>query len=270
MNTSIYSFDDYKKFIHAWLETLPRKGYGESRKIAEHLGVSTTMISQIFNGEKHLSLEMAAELAEYLGLSGDETAHFYLLVQYQRAGSHKLRKSLLEKIKETQKRVQELEKRIKAKDGFPSEVINEFYSSWAYAGTWGLIALEQYHSPEALAERLHLPVAKVKRILDFFLREKMAEYADGKLRLTSASVHIGKGSPFLTKHHTNWRLRAVDQLTYHDRASDLFFSGPLHLSQELADQIREELPAFIESIIKRVVPSPSEVVRCLNIDWFDY
>ncbi len=270
MNTSIYSFEDYKKFLHAWLETRPRKGYGESRKIAGHLGVSTTMISQIFNGEKHLSLEMAAELAEYLGLSNDETAHFYLLVQYQRAGSHKLRKSLLEKIKETQRRVQELEKRIKAKDGFPSEVINEFYSSWAYAGTWGLIALGKYHSAEEIAERLHLTISAVKRVLDFFLREKMVEYNDGRLMLTETSVHIGKGSPFLTKHHTNWRLRAIDQLTHQQRSSDLFFTGPLHLSKELAEQIREELPAFIESIMNRVVPSSSEVVRCLNIDWFDY
>jgi hypothetical protein len=31
-----------------------------------------------------------------------------------------------------------------------------------------------------------------------------------------------------------------------------------------------ELPEFIDKVVKMVRPSPSEVVRCLNIDYFEY
>lgn len=52
--------------------------------------------------------------------------------------------------------------------------------------------------------------------------------------------------------------------------NDLFFTSPMSLSKEAAEKIRQELPAFIEKISKIVIPSKSEVIRCLNIDWFEY
>lgn len=51
---------------------------------------------------------------------------------------------------------------------------------------------------------------------------------------------------------------------------NLFFTMPMSLSEEVADKVREDLPAYIEKIAKWVGPSPSQVVRCLNIDWFEY
>ena len=51
---------------------------------------------------------------------------------------------------------------------------------------------------------------------------------------------------------------------------NLFFTAPMSLSHETVELIRQKIPAFIEEIIKLVRPSPSEVVHCLNIDWFEY
>jgi uncharacterized protein (TIGR02147 family) len=228
------------------------------------------LVSQIFKADKHLSLEMAVELSEYLGLNADETAFFFLLIEYQKAGSHKLKKTLQRRVKETQKKFQEMDQRLKAQPTLSTEVLNEFYSNWAYAGIWNLLALNQFHSSEMIASRLNLPPAAVKRVIDFLLHEGMAEFESGKLNVKSANIHIGRNSPFTVRHHTNWRLRSIEQLTQQQRNTDLFFSGPLSLSQELADQIREELPAFIEKLVQRIVPSKSEVVRCLVLDWFDY
>jgi hypothetical protein len=44
----------------------------------------------------------------------------------------------------------------------------------------------------------------------------------------------------------------------------------MSLSKDVADQVLKALPDFVEKITKWVAPSPSEVVRCLNIDFFDY
>lgn len=40
--TSIYQFDNYKKFFNSWIENQPKKGHGEYRRLALHLNVSTT------------------------------------------------------------------------------------------------------------------------------------------------------------------------------------------------------------------------------------
>lgn len=51
---------------------------------------------------------------------------------------------------------------------------------------------------------------------------------------------------------------------------DLFYTAPMSLSKEVAERIRTQLPELIKQIIDQVGPSESEVVRCLNIDWFEY
>lgn len=54
------------------------------------------------------------------------------------------------------------------------------------------------------------------------------------------------------------------------REQDLFYTCPMSLSTEAAEQVRNMLPTFIETVLEVVRPSPSERVACLNIDWFGF
>ncbi|MBX9766706.1 MAG: helix-turn-helix domain-containing protein, partial [Bdellovibrionales bacterium] len=92
--TSIYDFTDYKKFVKSWLKNQPKEGHGQYRKFAESLGLSTVMVSQIFNGDKDLSLDHGYKLALYLGLTEAQTQFFLLLVQVARASSPDLKAHL--------------------------------------------------------------------------------------------------------------------------------------------------------------------------------
>ncbi|HEY1080504.1 MAG TPA: TIGR02147 family protein, partial [Bdellovibrio sp.] len=67
----------------------------------------------------------------------------------------------------------------------------------------------------------------------------------------------------------NWRIQATSKL-HQIRDEDFYYSAPMALSDEVASWIRQELPTFVEKINAKVIPSKSEVVRCLNIDWFEY
>lgn len=72
MNQSIFNFSDYKEFVNSWIEVQNAKNTDEKvsyRRVASHLNISSTMISQIFKGDKQLSLEMAYELCSFLNLS---------------------------------------------------------------------------------------------------------------------------------------------------------------------------------------------------------
>jgi uncharacterized protein (TIGR02147 family) len=110
---SIYQFDSYKTYFNSWVEQQPKKGHGEYRRLSLALNVSTTMVSQIFNSEKDLSLEMACEMAEYLLLNDEEADYFLLLVEYSKAGSAKLRSRLQKQIKDRQEKAKKLENRLK-------------------------------------------------------------------------------------------------------------------------------------------------------------
>src|SRR5476649_2027297 len=87
----VFDFIDYKAFLRTRVESMPKHGRGQYQKIASHLNVHSTMISQVFGGDKNLSLEQACSLCEFLGLGDLETEFFVALVSRERAGSKSLK-----------------------------------------------------------------------------------------------------------------------------------------------------------------------------------
>lgn len=266
---SVYNFDSYKEFLHAWIAERPKKGRGEARKIAANLSLSSTLISQILNADKHFTAEAASELCEYLGLTEKDADQFCLLVDYARAGSHGLRGRLRKRIRKAQADAQKLSERMKEDRALSETEAAVYYSHWAYTGASHLIPCNPKISIEELAERLQLPLQMMTKVVNFLLQSGLVVSRNGVFETGFKHIHLGADSPLVVKHHLNWRLRAFDRMPY-SREADLFLTAPMTLSREVADQVRSELPSFIEKIVKWVGPSPSEVVRCLNIDWFDY
>ena len=266
---SVYNFDTYKAFLQAWIAERPKGGRGEARRMADRLGLSTTLISQVLNGDKHFTSEAASDLCDHLGLDEKEADHFLLLVEHARAGSHGLKKRLERKIQDAKKDAQKLSERMKEDRTLTEAESAIYYSHWVYTGITHLIACEPRLSMEAMAERLQLPLHSVAKVMNFLLQSGLIVNREGELTMGLKHIHVSAESPLVVKHHMNWRLRAFDRMPY-TRDADLFLTAPMSLSRDVAEKIRTELPNFIEQIVKWVGPSPSEVVRCLNIDWFDY
>lgn len=267
---NIYEYRDYKVFLNERLESMPKKGRGEYRKWALHLGVSTTLISQIFKGDKHLNLEMASDLSDLIGLTEQETDYFFLLVELARAGSERLKRKIDRRVKQSQERAQKLSERLPQDMEMTEQQKIIFYSSWLYTGAWVSSARPDVQSAEDIARILNQPRAAVQKVLQFLLESGLCVMKDGQLDVGPLRTHIGSESPLVAKHHQNWRLRAMEKMATAEEARDLFYSAPMALNEEVATRVRAELPAFIEKINKWVVPAPSEIVRCLNIDWFEY
>lgn len=265
---NIYEFTDYKGFVRAWIAGLPKSGRGELRRIALRLNVSTTMVSQVFNGEKHLSLELASELADYLNLNDLETEYFFLLIDFGRAGSFGLQQRLKRRIEVRRQDAKRLATRL-SKDVELSEATKAvFYSSWLFSGVRNLAALENA-DVEKISAHLKLTRNQVQKVLDFLLREGLVTQKAGRLNVGARRTHLAADSPLVTKHHQNWRLQGFQKMVFSE-SKNLFYTGPMTLSHEVAAKVREELPAFIDKINKWVIPSPSETAHCLNIDWFEF
>ena len=61
---SVYDFQDYRVFLNAWIDS-QAKTRGLKGRLAEAMGISSTMLSLIFKGDKNLSLEQAAEARSF-------------------------------------------------------------------------------------------------------------------------------------------------------------------------------------------------------------
>lgn len=266
---SVFEAKDYKEFLKGWIEARPKGGRGESRRIAEKLGISTTLVSQILNGDKHFTMEAASDLCDHLGLSDREAEHFLLLVDYARAGSYRLKARIAERIKKSREAAMELAERFKnSRDLTPAEA-SVYYSHWSYTGITNWIATRPDASVDEIAARLRLPAPMVGRVLAFLIETGILINKGGHYEIGAKSTYTGPDSPLVVKHHQNWRIQGFNRMPYQDK-KDFFFTSAMSLSEEVAERIRAELPNFIEKISAWVGPSPSEVVRCLNIDWFEY
>lgn len=267
---SVFEVSDYKAFIRDWVETRPSGGRGQYRQMASSLGVSTTLVSQVVNGDKHFSMENAADLAEFMALGDRESEHFLLLVEHARAGTHRYRERIQKRIDKARRAAQQLSERLEKDRALTDHESAIYYSNWTYTAITHLIACEPLLTVDDIAERLHVPRPAVAKTFSFLVESGLLVAKDGGGHDVGPKLtHIGADSPLVVKHHQNWRLKGMNQMVS-KADNDLFYTAPMSLSLETANQIRAELPAFIEKIIKWVGPSPSETVRCLNIDWFEY
>jgi uncharacterized protein (TIGR02147 family) len=265
---TIFTFQDTRSFLRSYITELPRKGRGEISRIARHLSVSTTLVSQVLAGEKSFTAEQSRALTKYLGLVGIEADYLMFLVQSDRAGSMELREFWKSKLDELRERSLKLSNRVS-----PKRVLNEqeratFYSSPLYSAIRLYTSVgEAGKSAAEIAERFRITRAKTAEILKFLTETGLCGQRSERYFMGAQSTHLEKGSAFLPRHHSNWRLRAIrhsEELS----DSELMYTAPVSLSRADFDHLREEMVGMIKKFLHTVHASPAEDVACLNLDFF--
>lgn len=264
-----FEHDNYKDLVRALLASMPRKGYGQLRKIAEHLNVSAVIVSQVFGGDRHLTQEHALDLCSYFGFSPLETEFFVLLVQMERAGNHRLKKFYQVKLSELREKSRDVKSRVAQDIELDESAKALFYSNWYYSAIRLASSIDGVHTVDEIAEFLHLPRATVKQVTEFLIAKRLCLEDDGKIRMGPSLTHLEQSSPLLPRSQSNWRLRGLHNLET-KAADELFYSAPMALSVADVEWVRARLLALIEEVVVRVKVSESQKLACLNIDWFDF
>ena len=265
---TIFEFEDYRKFIRFWVSSKDERR-GALTRMAEAMAVSTTMLSQVLAGDKNLSPEMADRLVGHLGLTEKESEFFFLLLDFQRAGTHSLKQRFKARMKVLSVQAKDLEHRVKKDQELEDFAKAIYYSSWIYTGVRNLSAITDFQNIDQISTQLQVSRETLMRVIHFLLENDLIKKEGERIQPKSKITHLPAKSPLVTKHHQNWRLRGFQKMDEF-REDDFFFTGPMSMSRELAEQVRKELPTFLEKLGERLGPSSSEVVRCLNIDWFEY
>ncbi len=264
---NIFDFDDYKEFVKKKIDSMPKKGYGQFRKIALALNMSTVAISLVFKGERNLTEEQGLDLTEYLALTPKESQFFLLMLRKARAGSYKLAQYYQKELEGYQLQMQQLQHRLPQNIHLSESVKNRYYSDCLYAAFRIAVGIKDLQTLDALAKYFKLSIAKASDICDFLSENGFVIMQAGRILPTTQRFHLEATSHHIRWRQIQWRLKGFNKMELADN-SNLFFTAPMCISSADAKRIKRELTQFIEDLSKSVGKSKPSVLYCLNIDWF--
>ena len=268
MKKDIYQYLSYKAYLNDHIDSKPGHGRGLRSKLAEALNCQTSHISQVLSGESHFNFEQADLVSEFLGHTKDEARFFLLLVHHERAGTPSLKNKIREQIQETQSKRLVLKDRVDVKTVLSKEDQATYYSSWHYAVVHVMLTIEAFQNKDRLAKRLGLSTRRISEILEFLESIGLAKQEAGKYKVGEARIFLGSDSPMITKHHTNWRMQAIQSLDREDFRDDLHYSSAVTVSLKDAFHIKSVLIKHIEEIKAAVRDSGAEEGYCFALDFF--
>lgn len=223
-------------------------------------------MSQVLSGAKSFSHEQGFKVAAFFNLDEREREYFLTLLSVDRAGTKEYENYLREKLRQLRSEAENLSTRLKHEKKLSPEESAVFYSDWVYSACRLSIGLGENTVP-ALARYLSLSEERVREVVSFLIKAGLAEKnSDGTLNRRKLSTHLEANSPWIKSHHRNWRLKAMDASSSKE---NLHYSAPMSLSKEDFFLIKEILTSTIRKVDDILIPSESEKLVCLNIDWFD-
>jgi len=262
----IYEFAEYRAFLKAKLRAFPKKGRGKSLELARLMRVHPSVISQVFAGTRNFTEEQAMEVCDFLSLSTAEATYFRLLVRLASAHTRKLKAVLQEELKQARESALALSKRAKPTTSLTDTERAIFYSSWIYSACRIYCSTGQAgRSPEEVAERFGISRQKALEVLEFLLKQGLCSAEKDKYQMGPQSTWVEHGSPFLIKHHANWRFKAL-QYAEEIRPSELQFTGVMSVSKADFAKIREGLAQFVQDFAATIKDSPAEEVAVMSLD----
>lgn len=268
MKKEISEYHDYRAYLIDFIRNQPGKGHGFKSKIAEALGCRLAYLSQVLNTSANFSPEQAESLNKFFGHTSDESEYFHLLVSYERAGTFDLQQRLKNQIEKFREKRLVLKDRVDIKKTLDIVDQATYYSAWYYAAIHILCTIKGFQNRENISQYLNLPVERVTEVLEFLIGVGLIHKEGGSYKAGVSRIFLGNDSPMISKHHTNWRMRAIDSLDKNLK-SDLHFSTVVSIAREDAKRIKEQLVKDIEEARAVIRESKNEdELHCLCIDFF--
>lgn len=266
--TIVYRFKDYKKYLLAVEEDISRHEKGFRSRMSEAINVQNAFVSKVLNQPKvHFTLEQTMKLTEFLELNADESSYLLWLAEYSRAGTKKLQDFFLNLIDQAQAKHLDIKNRVGEIKTLSEENQNRFYSHWLYGAAHVLSSIPQFTRIEKMAEALQVEPKRLREILVFLVECGLVKTQGDEFVVGTTQLHLTKNSPNIAKHHTNWRLKAIDDAsTAH--SDGIHYSTVSSLSQKDYEKLRHELTEVIQNYVDTIRPSAEETACCFNLDFF--
>ena len=268
MKKNVFEYRDYKTYLLDFIDSQPRQGHGIQSQIASKLNCHSAYITQVLKKDANFSLEQAENLNSFLAHKSDEADFFLLLVQIGRAATKSLKERLTRQQKNILAKRQVLKERFSGKNVLKPEQQMTYSSQWYYCAVHILISIPEFQHKESIAEKLNLTTEKVSTILEFLQSVGLAVAKGSRYEFAGNDfLFLGTDSPLLPRHHSNWRMIAVDALSRPEN-KDIHFSTVVSLAKSDIEKLKEKLISEIESSRAIIRKSTEEEIYCYNLDFF--
>lgn len=238
--------------------------------MAKALRSQASFLSQVISGNLNLSSEQALDLAGYMKLTEAETDYLLLMVSYARAGSAHLRARLKVQV-ETMK---ELGMKARVKSDISAVLSEEdqriYYSAWYYSVIHIAATLVGIRNSKQIADKLGLSLSLVESVLEFLLaKDLVRKDKDGHIAFGNSRLHLDWNSPLQVRHHSNFRMLAMNTVDKGIKLEDLHYSSVVSLANEDYQSIRDTISHMIKDARTKIRDSePADELVCFSVDFF--
>lgn len=265
MEKNIFEYAHYRTYLKARLEATGARGH--KAQIAAAMGVQPTYISQVLQESAHLSLEQAEAANSFFNHTVHESHFFMLLLQKDRAGTKTLREYFKKQLDDVLKSRMVLTERLGKSQQLAEKDRSWYYSSWIPSAVHIATTIPTLRDVETISEALQLPSEKTLETLDRLEGLGLVRKEGFKFLPGLQEIRLGNDSHHILKHHTNWRLQAMQSLE-RERIQEIHYSGVVSLSKSDVNRIKDRLLEVIKDSIEIVKESKEEELYCLSLDFF--
>lgn len=264
---SVFEVLEYRDWFLKWLKSKPKDGHGELSKIAQFLEVNSTLISQVLAKRRDFSLEQGYKLCQYFSFNPLESRYFMLLLQIERAGTLDLKRYFERELKDIKKEAGQVKNRVETDKEISDTDKSFLVSTWKPTALLVFTGKEKGVSINEIVEHLQLEKEDARMIANKLVEIGLIQLSGGRYQTGFKRLHIPKGSSFLLRHYSNWRLRAIDR-SDHISDDEVMYTSVSSISSKDIPKIKEKLLSWISEYAKNVSDSPAENVVCFNLDFF--
>ncbi len=265
--------ENYRDILkHALGERCQRNPRYSLRAFARDLQLNPAHLSEVLNGKKGLSLNIAQAISKILGFSPEEKKVFCALVESQHARSRAgktLAKDLLEKLKKDRDEV-DPQFRILTIDAFQAT------SNWYHFAILQLMQLDAFQSDKRtdikrISKALGISPIEVQLAIETLKRLEVIEERNGKLLVLENYIASTSGVPSdaLKKWHRQVLEKAMNALTLQSVDERDFSSIFFPIPRKALPEITAEIKSFRRRLCRKYSPMiPKEEVYSLSIQFF--
>lgn len=266
MKPNLLEYYSYRQYLKDVLESQGPKS-GLKRRASEALQVHTTFISQVVLGRADLSLDQGERMNMFLQHSEEESEVFLDLIIYERASEPKLKSRFEQKIQKRQQARMQINKRLESTSELNEVDQERFYSSHLYGLLHVLPSLPEYRTVAKLSGVTGFSSETVSDAIDFLIKTEVLKVVHGTIVPGKKHLHLGNDSKQIWRHHANWRMAALQSMTFQNR-SDLHYSLVFSCSRRDANKLKEFLLAQLKSMSNTIGSSSDEAVYSYCFDFF--
>ncbi len=248
-----------------WVRTLTTSiGRGGVKFCAEIAGCQPSYLSQVLNGDVHLTSDHLLRLCRQKSLSDDKIDFLFLLYNRDRAGSEEAIRYFSTRIEDAKNSARSISAIVKSEGDLTDHQKYTYFSDWMISAVHLACSFTRPLAPEEISLKIGKTEEQVHHVLELLSDMGLVESQNGIWRHTGKSIHVPNDSLFFKLNHQNWRQYATDMVKQQIRPSEsnsINYSSVFTLSKKNLELVRSQILELVK--LQRETIFSSEVDEVL-------